>query len=245
MAESVQHPQLRAGRGGGLLGDRPAKPRGAVAAAEDQNGNGDLPELGLRHAARGDGQVEGKRARERLQRGHPGGAVQLREGLVGEPDDFGHPERDGLAVAAGADQLADALVRVDVGHRRVVVAERRLVGDDAGDGQPGRDGAQRDRRAGGMAEHERGPGAGRGRDGGKVLVLPLRRDRTGVAAVAAATTVVGHDGELPRQVAGDDERGASGECAIAHDQHRAFAGAVVGDRGPVGGRHRLHEGPPS
>jgi hypothetical protein len=85
----------------------------------------------------------------------------LPEGLIGEPGDFGHPEHDGLAAAAGADQLADALVRVDCRHRSVVVAERRLVGDDARDGQPGR-------------------------DGGEVLVLPLRRDRAGVAAVAAA-----------------------------------------------------------
>jgi hypothetical protein len=44
--------------------------------------------------------------------------------------------------------LPYAVCRFGVRRRGVVGAERRLVGDDARDGQPGRGGAQRDRGAG-------------------------------------------------------------------------------------------------
>jgi hypothetical protein len=72
----------------------------------------------------------------------------LRECLFRQPDDVCHPEDDGLAVVAGADQLPYAVCRIGLRQRGVVAGERCLVGDDARDGQAGRGGAQRDRGAG-------------------------------------------------------------------------------------------------
>ena len=99
---------------------------------------------------------------------------------------------------AGADQLPYVVCRIGWRLRGVVGGERRLVGDDARDGQAGRGGAQRDRGAGSVAERERRPGPGRRRDGRQVFVLPLRRERFGVAAVTPAAAVIGDDRELLR-----------------------------------------------
>ena len=45
-----------------------------------------------------------------------------------------------------------------------------------------------------MAEHERRFGPGRRRDGGEILILPLRRERPGVAAVTPAAAVIASGG---------------------------------------------------
>src|SRR5215831_725068 len=91
-----------------------------------------------------------------------------------------------------------------------------------------------------MAEQERRLGPGRRRDGGQVLILPLRRERLGVAAVTPAAAVVGDDGEALSEVLGRNKRPAGAERAHADDERRTGAGPVVGDDGTVGRLHGLH-----
>src|SRR5260370_2235476 len=93
---SVEHLQARPWRGGGLLGDRALEPARAVGAAENEDGRGDLPQLGRGYPAGGDGEVVGERGGQGLQGCYPRGAVHLREHLTGQPDDLGPPERNRL-----------------------------------------------------------------------------------------------------------------------------------------------------
>src|SRR5262249_60243315 len=118
--------------------------------------------------------------------------------------------------------------------RGVRVGERGLIGGDAGQRQACRSGSQRDRRTRGVAEHERWFGPGRGGDRGEVVVLALRRERGGVAAVTSPAAVVGDDGEAPPEFLWCDEGMARAERSYADYQHRAVAGRVICDLGAIG-----------
>ena len=85
-----------------------------------------------------------------------------------------------------------------------------------------------------MAEHERRFGPGHCRDGGEVLILPLRRERLGVAAVASAAAVVSDDGEALPEIPRRGKCLAGAERADADDKRRSITGTVIGDYGPVG-----------
>src|SRR5262249_60003958 len=91
-----------------------------------------------------------------------------------------------------------------------------------------------------VAEHEWGFGAGRRRDRGEVVVLPLRRERSGVATVTSPAAVVGDDCKTPPQFLWWDKGLACAECAHADYERRAIADPVVGDDGAVGGPHGFH-----
>ena len=107
-----------------------------------------LPSSDVGHPAARHGEVVGERGGQGFQGRYPLGAVHLREHLVRQPDDLRHPEGNGLAPAAGADQLADMTGRVDSRLWRVLVEEWCLVRDDTCHRQASRGGPQRDCRAG-------------------------------------------------------------------------------------------------
>src|SRR5258708_7129679 len=58
------------------------EPGRAVLAAKDEDGRGDLPQLGRGYPARGDGQVVGERGGQGFQGCYPRGTVHLREHLA-------------------------------------------------------------------------------------------------------------------------------------------------------------------
>src|SRR5215204_6752749 len=105
--------------------------------------------------------------------------------------------RDGIPITramkyftAADDQLMD--VRHEVIRRDAVTGidyERRLVGGDLLNRDPGPGGLEREDPAGGHPPNERGPSGHRDHRL-KVLELVLQRVRLGVAAVAAAAPVV-------------------------------------------------------
>src|SRR5262249_16119383 len=145
------------------------------------------------------------------------------------PDDLGHPEPDGLGPPPRSDQLVNVFRRVDGRPRRVLVVEWCLVCGDGGQRQACRGGPQGDRPAGWVAEPGWGFGAGRPRRRGEVVVLPLRRERSGVATVTSPAAVVGDDCKTPPQFLWWDKGLACAECAHADYERRAIADPVVGD----------------
>jgi hypothetical protein len=78
-------------------------------------------------------------------------------------------------------------------------------------------------------------------DGAQVLEFAVRAVGDGAAASAAAAPVVGVNGELAGQEAGQPGVQGLGERAdVDEDNGRAVAGLLVGDSGAVGGGELRH-----
>src|SRR5947199_105108 len=82
----------------------------------------------------------------------------------------------------------------------------------------GRGGSQHERGAGGVAKHKGRFRARRDRDRGKVLILPLGRERLGVAAVPPPAAIVSDHGETLPQFRRRDEGMPRAERAHTDNQ---------------------------